>query len=75
MQTVIRNQYTNYAYNRPYLKGRDWYDFLYYARKKIQPNYLFLKNAVDQMGAFKKKEMRERIQQIDWVQARRDHPN
>jgi hypothetical protein len=35
---------------RPYDKGRDWYDFLWYRAKRpaIQPNLLLLQNALDQ---------------------------
>lgn len=68
---------------RSYVKGRDWYDFLYYARKKVRPNYTFLENAIDQLGPWQgkkssvdsiwyKEQMTARIQQINWPQARRD---
>lgn len=35
---------------RKYLKGRDWYDFVFYAVRKIQPNYQLLANALKQNG-------------------------
>jgi predicted nucleotidyltransferase component of viral defense system len=68
---------------RKYIKGRDWYDFLYYVRKKTIPNYLFLQNALQQMGPWQgenisidgnwyKTQMSKRIQEIDWPAARRD---
>ncbi len=68
---------------RRYVKGRDWYDFLWYARKKIQPNFIFLKSALLQNGPWKGKKvsvdlrwflqvMEERIDEINWTEARRD---
>ena len=33
---------------RAYLKGRDWFDLLYYTDHKVEPNYNFLKNALIQ---------------------------
>lgn len=35
---------------RPYLKGRDWYDFNWYVKKHIQPNYTHLQAALYQYG-------------------------
>jgi Nucleotidyl transferase AbiEii toxin, Type IV TA system len=35
---------------RPYLKGRDWYDFNWYIAKNIAPNLQLLKNALLQYG-------------------------
>jgi hypothetical protein len=37
---------------RNYLKGRDWYDLVEYARKKIKPNLELLKNALIQTGPY-----------------------
>lgn len=31
---------------RNYIKGRDWYDFIWYVSKKVRPNLALLKNAV-----------------------------
>ena len=31
---------------RNYIKGRDWYDFIWYVSKKVRPNLSLLKNAV-----------------------------
>jgi predicted nucleotidyltransferase component of viral defense system len=40
---------------REYIKGRDWFDFLWYCRKGIEPNYRYLSNAMNQMGPFQNK--------------------
>ncbi len=37
---------------RKYIKGRDWFDFIWYVQHKIQPNYTFLKNALEQSGSY-----------------------
>ena len=68
---------------RPYLKGRDWFDFNWYLKQAIQPNFLLLKNALNQMGpwadqklkidaAWLKKTLEEKINRIDWKIAARD---
>ena len=62
---------------RPYTKGRDWYDFLWYMGKKEKINLTFLENALSQMGSFKrkplslsldfvKKELVKKIKEQDW---------
>jgi len=33
---------------RSYTKGRDWYDLLWYLGKKLEPNIIFLQNALEQ---------------------------
>lgn len=35
---------------RPYLKGRDWFDFAWYCKQKTQPNLPHLANALNQTG-------------------------
>jgi len=35
---------------RPYLKGRDWYDFNWYVKQGIQPNFAHLQAALYQYG-------------------------
>ncbi len=40
---------------RPYLKGRDWYDFSWYVTQNVQPNWLLLSNAIQQYGRWKGK--------------------
>ncbi len=37
---------------RKYIKGRDWFDFIWYIQHKIQPNYTLLKNALEQSGPY-----------------------
>jgi hypothetical protein len=35
---------------RGYIKGRDWYDFLWYVGMDIEPNYRYLTNMLNQNG-------------------------
>ena len=68
---------------RPYLKGRDWYDFSWYIKQGIQPNLPHLEAAVDQIGPWKGQQPRidarwvvdklnEKIALIDWSVAAAD---
>jgi len=68
---------------REYTKGRDWYDFLWYASRKVVPNYALLGNALAQQGPWAGRRpdvtpewfiatLRERIEGIDWQDARSD---
>lgn len=68
---------------RKYIKGRDWYDFLWYISKKIRPNLNILQNALEQMGPWQGqkiqvtpewfiKALTEKIQKIDWEEAVKD---
>lgn len=68
---------------RDYIKGRDWFDFVWYASKKIQVNLLNLQNALIQQGPWKGQELNidtnwvnekliEKIKMIDWVVAKKD---
>lgn len=68
---------------REYTKGRDWYDFLWYAGKKTIPDLKLLSNALEQQGAWSGKgvrvtpkwyleTMRDRIKEIDWDEAGED---
>jgi predicted nucleotidyltransferase component of viral defense system len=68
---------------REYLKGRDWYDFVWYTARKIAVNYDLLNSALTQMGPWKglqlrtnrdwcQEQLRGKIQRIDWRQARED---
>ena len=68
---------------RKYIKGRDWFDFLWYMSKKTQVNYKLLSNALFQTGPFKGKEtivnkdwlvenLQLRINEIDWKTVRLD---
>ncbi|MGZ3789870.1 MAG: nucleotidyl transferase AbiEii/AbiGii toxin family protein [Bacteriovorax sp.] len=69
---------------RSYMKGRDWYDFLWYAREKTNINYDLLKNALFQMGPYQGKslkvvdrdfvitELSKKIKSLDWKEVRKD---
>lgn len=68
---------------REYVKGRDWFDFLWYVARKVRPNYDFLANALDQAGPWKgkapqvdeawyRKELSRKIASIDWKKASAD---
>ncbi len=68
---------------RPYLKGRDWYDFNWYISKGIVPNLELLKNALIQFGPWKGQGLNvdrewlvcalgEKITSIDWKDAASD---
>lgn len=38
---------------RKYVKGRDWYDFLWYTSQGVKINYQFLSSALNQQGSWK----------------------
>jgi len=68
---------------REYLKGRDWYDFVWYAARRTPANYTLLSSALDQIGpwmgrnvqadrAWCLERLQERIKAIDWKRARED---
>lgn len=68
---------------RPYVKGRDWYDLLWYISEGTSPNLVFLKNALFQMGPWKgieielnekfiKDELKKKIVSIDWNETKVD---
>jgi predicted nucleotidyltransferase component of viral defense system len=68
---------------RSYVKGRDWYDFLWYVARGTRPNLRLLANAIDQVGpwvghgpevgaAWLIARLRERAAEIDWTRARED---
>lgn len=68
---------------RNYIKGRDWFDFLWYVGQNIKPNLTLLSNALEQHGPWKGrgvradlkffgKEMAARIKKIDWKKAKED---
>jgi len=71
---------------RQYIKGRDWFDFVWYVSRKIVPNYEYLTNTIDQQGPWRKQNivvtkdwlieaLIEKIEQIDWDVAKRDAAN
>jgi predicted nucleotidyltransferase component of viral defense system len=68
---------------REYLKGRDWYDFVWYTARKTPTNYSLLSAALTQMGPWKGQtlpvdrawcvaQLRSKIQATNWPQARED---
>lgn len=68
---------------RPYLKGRDWFDFAWYGKEKTRPNLSHLANALNQTGPWKGKNVRvdapwlaaaltAKIKTIDWPLAAQD---
>ncbi|VAW84676.1 hypothetical protein MNBD_GAMMA17-2132 [hydrothermal vent metagenome] len=68
---------------RPYLKGRDWYDFNWYIAQGETPNLLLLQNALFQHGPWRGqplvidrgwlvKALGEKISTIDWQDATGD---
>ena len=68
---------------RPYLKGRDWYDFNWYIAQGVTPNLLLLQNALFQHGPWKDEALNvdrkwvvnalsEKIASINWQDAAAD---
>jgi hypothetical protein len=68
---------------RTYVKGRDWYDFLWYVARKIHPDLPLLANALEQQGpwagsppdvthAWLAELLTKKIDAIDWSRARDD---
>lgn len=68
---------------RQYIKGRDWFDFVWYAGVKAKLNHAFLSSAIDQQGPWAGKgivtcdewvrvRLLEVIAKMDWSAARRD---
>lgn len=68
---------------RDYVKGRDWYDFLWYTSQSVGINYAFLASALMQQGPWQQQtiqvgwqwcfaHLEERINSVDWTQARED---
>ena len=68
---------------REYLKGRDWYDFIWYTSRKTPTNYALLAASLAQMGPWKGAllpvdrawsvaQLRAKIEATDWPQARED---
>ena len=62
---------------RQYIKGRDWFDFLWYVQRKTQINYVLLENALKQTGPYQEtvlnvtrnwllETLTERVMQLDW---------
>lgn len=62
---------------RKYVKGRDWYDFLWYTSQGVKINYQFLSSAINQQGPWKEQnikvdlnwcrsELENKIRAMDW---------
>lgn len=51
---------------RSFLKGRDWYDFVWYLKQGVRPNYPLLQAAIEQAGPWKDQ---GQVVQLDWLQA------
>jgi predicted nucleotidyltransferase component of viral defense system len=69
--------------SREYVKGRDWYDFIWYVQRKSKINFDLLKNALEQCGPYKgtfvpmstdwlKEQLIMKVDSIDWNVARTD---
>jgi len=65
---------------REYVKGRDWYDFIWYTGQGIGVNYAFLTSAINQLGPWQGggvmadknwvvSELKKKITSINWKQA------
>jgi predicted nucleotidyltransferase component of viral defense system len=68
---------------RDYIKGRDWYDFIWYVSRQTPINFKLLSNAIAQAGPWKSqkvtvtpewfiRELKLRISKIDWIAAQKD---
>ena len=68
---------------REYVKGRDWYDFIWYSGTRVKLNHELLSAALDQNGAWAGKhlktsdewvrdELKRKIASLDWRLARED---
>lgn len=65
------------------MKGRDWFDFLWYIRRSVLPNLAHLKHALEQAGPFSGQDLNvsadwleqaltAKIASLDWSEAVRD---
>ncbi|MBU3915547.1 nucleotidyl transferase AbiEii/AbiGii toxin family protein [bacterium] len=68
---------------RKYIKGRDWYDFIWYVNKGIKPNLSLLKHAIFQQGPWAgesidvsffwlKENLGNVIRKLDWSATKED---
>jgi len=68
---------------RNYLKGRDWYDFIWYTAHKTQINHALLSAALQQVGPWEHtqittdnawclEKLQDVVKSLDWNQARED---
>jgi len=65
---------------RPCLKGRDWYDFNWYVKQNVHPNYVHLQSALTQLGPWQDQSrtidrdwltdaLAEKVSRIGWKEA------
>lgn len=68
---------------RPYAKGRDWFDFIWYVSRKTKLNYFFLSSALQQTGPWSRgdlkidkkwiiDQLRIKILSMDWGAVKND---
>ncbi len=68
---------------REYVKGRDWYDFLWYTARRTTINHAYLASALKQIGPWQGQgilidsdwcieELRKRIDMLDWAAVAED---
>jgi hypothetical protein len=68
---------------REYVKGRDWYDFIWYTSNRSSINFDFLTSAINQFGPWQNrnidvdktwtlKKLEEKIVSLDWKLASED---
>jgi predicted nucleotidyltransferase component of viral defense system len=68
---------------REYVKGRDWYDFLWYTSQSVGVNHAFLSSALAQQGPWQQQDIQvdltwcrthleDKINSVDWAEARED---
>ena len=68
---------------RSYVKGRDWYDFIWYVSRRVEVNYEFLSNAIYQIGPWAGEgvlvdkewildRLTEKMKSVDWLEASRE---
>ena len=68
---------------RPYLKGRDWFDFAWYASQRTRPNLPHLQAALQQWGPWQgqsihmdvvwlRHALQDKINTVDWRKAAQD---
>ena len=68
---------------RPYLKGRDWYDFNWYVKQNTQPNFMHLQAALYQYGPWEDQALTidkdwlidillKKVAAINWAEAAED---
>ena len=68
---------------REYLKGRDWYDFIWYTARRTPINHRLLSAALEQVGPWQGRgtvtdtawcvaQLRQKIEAADWAGTRND---